>query len=156
MRALPAATKQLLEKVESDHEIVVLIELRHPQIGEPIRLANSLVAITSKGEEYIAFPFTLDFPDIPGSSSKGRITVQNVDRRIGLFLQSLRSPPMIEIMVVASNDWDTWLLHVRKLWLRNIRGDAITVSADIDTWDFSTEPWPSKRVTQSRFPAVFR
>lgn len=155
MRSIPAATRLLLEKTDGDHRLIVLMELRHPQVGETIRLANSYVDVTHRGESYIGFPFSLEFPDAPGSSGKGTVTVQNVDRRIGQMLLALRSPPMIELMVISNNEPDVRLIHVRKLWLRGIRGDEMTVTADIDAWDFATEPWPSVRVVESRYRAVF-
>lgn len=156
MKTLPAASKVLLESEENVEDAVVLAEIRHESLGsEVIRLANAVINVTSKSQLYVGFPFSLEMPSTSQVNSKGRISVQNVDRNIGLFLLALRSPPQIEIIVLSTDDFDTWLMHLRRLWLRNIQGDTLTVSAEIDTWDLATEPWPSKRVVASRYPGVF-
>lgn len=156
MKVLPAATKQLLESEENLEGIILLAEIRHQSLGSTvIRLANAVVDVTSKSNIYVGFPFALSMPAISETNSRGQITVQNVDRRIGLFLTSLRSPPAIELMVLSTDDYNTWLIHLKRLWMRNIQGDALTVTASIDTWDLATEPWPSRRVVAAHFPAVF-
>lgn len=155
MRDIPAATRQLIESEEGLYQPIVLCELRHTSIGaEVIRIANSTSDVVSNGHTYVGFPFTLEMPDA-AKNTRGRIAVQNVDREIGLFLQSLRSPPMIEIIIIVSTNLDTELMHIRRLWLRNIQGDTTQVSGDIDLWDFSTEPWPSRRINATDYPAVF-
>lgn len=153
MKVLPAATKVLLEAEESVEDVVVLVNIIHAD--GIIRLANAVINITSQGNLYVGFPFSIGFPQVSETNSRGQIQVVNVDVRIGQFLLSLRSPPRIEIIVVSSVDFNTYLVHLRGLWLRNIRGNPIQVSADITTWDMATEPWPSRRVVSSNYPAVF-
>lgn len=155
MRSIPAATRQNIESEESASEYIVLLELRHPSIGsDVIRLANALTDIVSNGNTYVGFPFTLSMPDAP-TNQKGQVSVQNVDKSIGQFLLSLRSPPEVDLIVIVSTDPDVELIHARKLWLRNIQGDQLQVSGDLDIWDLATEPWPARRIEASTYPAVF-
>jgi len=155
VKTLDTALKTSIEAQESTDELVVLAIIQHASIGSPLRMANAVVDVVSQGETFIAFPFEIDFPQLSETNSRGRIQVQNVDLRIGQFLLSLQSPPMIELILVSSQDWDTWIVHLRRLYLRHFRGDGIRISADITTWDMATEPWPARRVVAANYPAVF-
>ena len=42
------------------------------------------------------------------------------------------------------------------LFLQNVQCDAVSLSADIRSFDLSSEPWPSIRSTRDRLPGLFR
>lgn len=155
MKVLDFALKTSVEAQESGDQLVVLAIIRHETIGSPLRMANAVVDITSQGDVFTAFPFSIDFPQVSETNSRGRIQIPNVDTRIGQFLLTLNTPPQIELVLVSSQDWDVWIIHLRRLFLRSFRGDTTRISADITTWDLATEPWPARRMVQANYPAVF-
>jgi len=158
MRASAAAVRARLEAWKSGDVYIVLLTITHEVLSEDIRVANNNEDITSQGYNWIGFPFKIDLPSEDDGPPKGQLAIQNVDRRIGPAILSMRGkgPARLRMQVVLSADPDDVWLDYSGYYLRDIRGNAMEISGVIDGWDFGREPWPSRRATQDRFPSLFR
>lgn len=155
-REFSAALKRILNQPRLDDAYLILAELSHEALGgQPLRFANNTEDVISNGATYIGFPFDVTLPGDEEGPPRGKIAIQNVDRRIGITIRGLSSPPRLRLMVVLASDPDTVWLDYKHFWFRNIRMDALHVEGDVDSWDFATEPWPNRRATADRFPGLF-
>jgi hypothetical protein len=82
-----------------------MLEIVHPSIINPIRVANDVVDYEFEGNLYIGFPFELEIVSDTAGTPRGQLRIQNVDRRIGEAVLSLTSPPQLRIILCAQSDF---------------------------------------------------
>lgn len=158
MRANAAAIRPRLEAWKSGDTYITLVTIDHDSLSETIRVANNNEDITSQSFDWIGFPFEIEVPSEDDGPPQGRLSIQNVDRRIGPAILSLKGkgPARMQIQVVLAAEPDNVWLDFEGFYLRDVTGDAMTITGTIDTWDFGREPWPNRRATKDRFPGLFR
>lgn len=154
-RQLPAAYWSGSTLTVSDEDFLVLLTITHEKI-EPVYVVSDVVDVTSNSIEYIGFPFELVFPQEDDQIPRGRLRIQNVDKRIGHALHTLRTPPFLDFKVVLKSDPDEVLMQYKFLRLTNISVDAVAIEGDIGVTDFSSIPWPRTRATKRVLPGLFR
>lgn len=156
-------------RLDIDEAILVLLTITHPSI-EPIRVVNNAPAedgandIVSRGETFIAFPFTLELPGDTEEEPTARIRIANVpyeddagnDRRVSDSLRALTSPPEMAMEIIRSSDPDTVLRRFARFELRTATADAIEVSGELGQAAYGSEPYPNIRVVPSLIPSLFR
>lgn len=156
-------------QLEIDEAILVLLTITHPTI-EPVRVVNNAPAeegandIISRGERFIAYPFSPELPTDTDEQPRARLRIGNVtyedangvERKVSDSLENLTSPPEIAFEIIRSSDPDTVLRRYARFELRNVKWDASEVSGELAQASFASEPWPNIRVTPSLFPALFR
>uniref|UniRef100_UPI003BA98BB0 DUF1833 family protein n=1 Tax=Stappia sp. TaxID=1870903 RepID=UPI003BA98BB0 len=140
---------------QTDEVFLVLLEIDHPQLTEPVRLVSNTEDVVSNGDTYVGFPFEISLFNEDDQTPRAQIRVQNVDRRIGEVVRSLRSVASVAVSVVLASDPDTIELDWIQAELRDVEGDAISVSATIAGQDYTTEPWPVTRATSDILPGLF-
>ena len=88
-RSYSAEYKSTLAKVSMDETPWILLEINHPDLDEPIRGVNDTDAITSNGQEYIAFPFNCILPDdYENRLPRARLSISNVGRDLMFWLET--------------------------------------------------------------------
>ena len=136
--------------------LLVLLTIDHTDLSVPIRVVNNNVNVTSRGDEFIAYPFDLELPAAaPETAPRARLTIDNVTREIGEAVRSISSSPTVLIEVVRTDDFDTLELAFPLLKLRNVRFDASQVTGDILSEDLQLEPYPAHTFAPSSFPGLF-
>jgi hypothetical protein len=134
---------------------LILLTIEHPDIDPPIRVVNNNENVTSRGDEFIAFPFDIDLPgDDPDQMPKARLRIDNIDRQVVVALRSIDSPPAVTIEVILASDPDTVEIAFEGLTLRNAMYDAQTVTADLAFEAILAEPI-AVTITPQRFPGLF-
>lgn len=77
-----------LQGVNRDDPEVILLEITHPELAQPIRVCNDTQDLTSGGNLYVAAPFTFQFPDDrPGQPPRARLVFDNVGRDLMSWLE---------------------------------------------------------------------
>lgn len=70
-----------VNKLNADEALLVILEIEHPLVDDPIRLVNDSQDLLFKGNTYIAMPFILKKQDdIQGELPRATITIANVGR----------------------------------------------------------------------------
>jgi hypothetical protein len=70
-----------VNKLNADEALLVILEIEHPLVDDPIRLVNDSQDLFFKGNTYIAMPFILKKQDdIQGELPRATITIANVGR----------------------------------------------------------------------------
>lgn len=168
-REISASLRQALELQESEEALIVFLTITHPSIDPPIRVCSDTVDYVWDGETYIGFPFDCELLSDNDEPPTAKLSIQNVDRKIGEAVRLLDSAPRLRIDVLAAS-WfnesadprvalgDTPVADYTadKLFLTNIEADALAVKADIVSWNYTQEVWPGIRATQDRLPGIFR
>lgn len=159
MRSFSVAFRSAIEQQYSTAIPLVLVKITHERLNEPIYVANNTEDVVSNGITYTGFPFELTLPseEEDAGQSLGRISIQNVDRAISNAIFSLTGPLTISLYIVLDDDPDDVEFELLDLVLRNVSGDAMTVSGDIGLrYDLSAVPYPGLRATQARCPGLWR
>ena len=148
--------RQAIHAQETSEAFLVLIEIDHDSLSEPIRLSSDAVNTVSNGNTYVAYPFDLVLPDDPEEGvSKGRLIIDNVHRDIIQFVRNLPSAPKVTIRIVLASNPDVIEAEFPNFELVNIQYDALTVSGDLSIRSFMSEPYPGDSFTPSLFPGLF-
>jgi hypothetical protein len=102
---ISASLRRALEEPRSNTYVVVLLEITHPQLGKPIRVANDVVDYVFEDNTYIGFPFDIEIVGDVTTTPRGQLSIQNVDQRISDAILSLTTPPRLRILLFSSDDF---------------------------------------------------
>jgi hypothetical protein len=138
---------------DSSNLPLVLLEIDHSSLSEPIRVCNNKVNIMSNGEDYIGFPFEIILPDSKEDSPPtSKLRIDNVSREIGQAIRLISSPPSVTIKVVRQETPDVIEAEFSGMYMTNVSYDAFSVEADLQFEDLTKEPYPYLTFS----PALFR
>lgn len=177
-RDIPVSIEDSWDAQRSGDGVVVLLTIQHPKLAEPLTIASSLSgdnvgAHMLAGTVYYAIPFRLTLPSDDDQFSRGAFEIMNYEWRVGRAAQVLRTKPILTIELYAARDFTVAMtgdppahqpLGVpRRLgrwpWrtLINVKGDT-WIRGDIGFYgpDPATEPASTLRVTQDKFPCLFK
>src|SRR5690606_26781497 len=100
--------RQALYAPQTEDAFLVLLTLDHENLSAPVRVSSDAVDTESRGEVFVAFPFSLSLPDDEdGRSPRARLVIDNVDRQVVQAVRALSSAPTLLIEVVRAADPDT-------------------------------------------------
>lgn len=167
-----ASFRRSAEANFADEVDLVFLTISHELLIDPIRVVWDNKDFIYNGNTFIGFPFDITLLSDDDTPPKAKLTIQNVDPRIGDTLRTLRSPPRLKIELLSSADFDlnadprveissspdvpAVVFVADKLFLTNVSVDIMQISGDIVGWDYLQRVWPGKRATQSIFPALFK
>jgi hypothetical protein len=166
-RVISASLRRALESRYSGDANLVFVTISNPVLSEPIRIVNDTVDFSYDGHAWVGFPIDLALLSDDDQPPKAQVTFQNVDRKIGMAIRNLVTPPRLKIELLHSRDFDLTVTprapiappaveyRADKLWLTNITVDALEVTADIQGWDYLQRAWPGQRATQDLLPGLF-
>lgn len=135
---------------------VFLVEIQHPAIDPPIRIVVDNEGLTALGHDWMAGQISLLAPSEVDGARSARITVQNVDRRIGDAARQMVTPATVYFRVVERSDPDVIEVEYPPLHIANITGDAIAVTGDLVSILNPLNPARNARATKDTAPGAFR
>lgn len=150
---------------------VIFATLTHPDLEAEIRVARDSVDYFWEGNTYTRGMFDIELISDDERPPRGRISVPNVDRRIGEAVLNILTPIDMRLDIFAVSDFDVLtsgtrtsssspdpdpLLSFTNLQLLNVACTSVALEAEITSWDLSNEPFPGVRVTKDKFPGLFR
>lgn len=157
-RNLTSNAWRAISAESTDKAAIGLLTITHPDLGasNPLRFADALVSLSSRGHTFIGFPFQFTFPR-SSEDQLPRVTVKidNVDRSIVRAIRSLASPPAVTLEVVVSNALDTVEAGPIDLQLKDASYDALVVTGALGAEPFLYEPWPSSTFNPQTAPGLF-
>lgn len=168
-RTISASLKRTINRQEEDEALICFLTITHAMISEPVRVCSDTVDYVWGGNTFIGFPFDLQLLSDNDDPPTAKLSIQNVDQKIGEAVQLLDSPARLRIDVLAASWFNpsatprvaisgtpTPDYTADKLFLTNVKADALAVTADIVSWNYTQEIWPGIRATQDRLPGLFR
>jgi len=140
---------------DTDEGVLVLLTIDHDDISPPIRVVNNTEHVASRGNTFIAFPFSLVLPSSDERSPPvARLTIDNVSREIAQSIRLISTAPDVLIEVVRMKDTEVVELSFPGFRLRNVKWDASTVSGDLVVEDIAQEPYPAFTFSPADFPGL--
>jgi hypothetical protein len=165
-RALTTAFRTNVEASNTDEIGIIFATVSHPGLEEPLPVNSDVVDFVLGGTTYKGVAFSASLLTDDDQPPVGKISIENVDRVIGEAVQLLSTAPAVKVEVYARSDFDnstprmpigtpTPQYTAQGLFLRNINGDVLGITADLGTYDIANEPWPATRSTMQKLPALF-
>lgn len=168
-RVIPTDVAQDLDAPSSPHALLGFLRVDHPTLVAPVLVVSDPINYVINGETYIGCPFEYVVLTDSDSPSIGQLRVQNVDRRIGSALRSMDERAKIGLEVrstmgfnlsvdprVENTHGSSVLYGFLHFSLIDVTVNAVEITGTVRLRDYSQEPWPGKRATQSRCPGLFR
>lgn len=148
--------KKTINAAQAGEDYVVLIEINHPNLSEPIRVNDSGATIVSNDITYRALPFSLIWPDdVDGQSAKATVTIDNVDREIAATVKQMGSRATTIFTMVMASQPDVIEAQYTDFVLADFTGDDYTVQGILTIEDFTTQAYPALKYTPGNHPGLF-
>lgn len=167
-RVIDADAKAGLEAPESVDALLAFLTITHPALPDPIRVVSDVMDYVVSGETYLGLPFEFGVLTDGEGPPMTEMRMQNVDARIGRALLGLNDRAKVTLEIRSSADFDlsqdprtelpggSVLYRFADFDLIDVTGTVSELSGRVMLRDYSQEPWPGQRCTQSRLPALFR
>lgn len=167
-RAIDADVKASLEAPESQDALLAFLTITHLSLPDPIRVVSDVMDYMVSGQTFLGLPFDFGIlTDVEGPPQT-ELRMQNVDLRIGRALLGLNDRAKVTLEIRSSSDFDlsqdprteipggSVLYRFADFDLIDVTVTAAEISGRVMLRDYSQEPWPGQRCTQSRMPGLFR
>lgn len=155
-RSLSTTALAALYAQETGEALLVLLELSHPTLATPIRAVNNHAAVTSNGDEYLAYPFEATLAgEEEDKAPAARIRIDNVDRSIVRAIREITGEPLTaKLSVILASSPDAIEVGPLAFKIRTVDYDAQAVEGDLTLEDVLNEPCPAHRFTPADFPGL--
>ena len=167
-RVIDADIKTALEAPDSVDALLAFLTITHPLLPDPIRVVSDVIDYVVDGQTFKGLPFEFGILSDNEGPPMTELRVQNVDRKIGQALLVLNDRAKVALEIRSSADFDLSLdpreelpggaplYQFAEFDLIDVTATVADITGRIMLRDFSQEPWPGQRCTQSRFPGLFR
>jgi hypothetical protein len=167
-RSISSGYRLSTHSVFSDDVDLIFLTISHDTLLDPLRVVRDTKDYVYDGETWTGFPFEISILSDTDEAPSATLEIQNVDLIIGETIHNLMTPPRLKLELLSSDDFDLTVdprveigtpspeYVADKLFLANVRLDALTVSGEIVGWDYVQRTWPGIRATQNRLPGLFR
>jgi hypothetical protein len=155
---------------ETGEAFVALLTIEHDDLPTTILLTDAGTDIVYAADlldangnvaalagTYVAMPIAIVPPGQSDEQLNGKITIPNIDMRIGEAVDSISTPARITITAVLASQPEVIVggPHLM-LELMNVRGDALVVEGEVSRPALTVEPYPKHWLRPSVFRAAFR
>ena len=167
-RDIGADIKAVIEAPDSVDALLAFLTITHPLLPDPIRVVSDVIDYVVDGQTFKGLPFDFGILSDNEGPPMTELRVQNVDRQIGRALLALNDRAKVALEIRSSADFDlsldpreelpggSPLYQFAEFDLIDVTVTASDISGRVMLRDFSQEPWPGRRCTQSRSPGLFR
>lgn len=166
-RVVSQSLRRELDQQESAEFLLAFLTITHPNMEETIRVVCDPEDFTYGGFNYIGFMFESEILTDGDNFPEARLTVQNVDKRIGDAIRPLIGPPRVKMELIPASEFNltvsprtplgtpTVAYTADHLYLINVDIDALQISGRLSIRNYSQEVWPGVRATQNRCPGLY-
>lgn len=155
-RTLSPTAQQAINAPETGEAFIVLLTIDHPGFTQPIRVSSDAVDTVSRGNTFIAFPFTLSLPDdTDDRPPRARLSIDNIDRQVIQAIRSINSAPSVLIEIVRGADPETVEAAFPDFQMREIGYDVVVVEGVLALEELEGEPYPARVFSPADFPGLF-
>jgi hypothetical protein len=139
----------------TDEAFILLMEIDHPTLTQPIRVARNFENIVSNGETFVGGWFKCGLPSDNDRNDAVEIEVDNVDRAIVDALRAADTAPTVNLMIVMASSPDTIEFGPVEMTMRDGTYDALKVRGSIIFEELFAEPFPGGSFTPASHPGLF-
>lgn len=164
---LTLAQKAALSAPASPEALIAFLTIEHPGLAVPLRMVRNTADMVLGGHTHLAVMFDMALVTDTEGAPQTELRVPNVDARIGAAVRALTDRGRVRLDLCLSSDFDESVVPHTEIGtaapiyaladfeILSVSVTASEVTARIGLRDYSTEPWPSLRATQNRFPGLF-
>jgi hypothetical protein len=149
-----------IRKQESDIVFLTLLTINHADLPSALRLVNNTVNVTSRGQEFQRFPYTIADPSQDSDQSVPRATIRaaNVDRTLMLALRQINGGVPANVLVerISSMDFDFVEKSYEMLLIGASTRPGNMIDLELTLHDGQNEPFPGHTYNPSTFNFGFR
>lgn len=169
MRTTSTQINEEFAKNNSGVAILYFLTFSHPILADALLFVNDLFDYQRGGKLWRGVPFEITFLTDSDQPPQCKLNFQNIDRTIGEKIRLIDSAVRLKIEILTTLDFDlnttpraevgtAAVEYVADyLYLVDVNVTPLSIEATLKSWfEYAREPWPSIKVTQDRFPAIFR
>lgn len=156
-RALSTSLKREMMAAQSGTAAVLLITITHASLAAPIRVCNAGQTVTSRGDDFLHFPFDITFPRASDEAPPSvRLDICGVDRQLIQAVRSIEGErARVALELVHSEDFDVVEIGPIEFDLIDVTYDALVVSGTIGHEPILNEPFPKDIFGPTTTPGIF-
>lgn len=156
-RAYSANYKRAIQATASIEQPVLLLEIAHAGLTEPIRVVNDTQDLTGNGNLFKAMAFRATLPDEQdGSMPRAKLSVDNVGRELVGWLESSQGGTGAEVRMMqllrSAPDVIEWEITMD---LTNVQIDVMQVSGSLGFDDLLNKPAVTLTYRPDTAPGLF-
>ena len=149
--------KSTLAQVNSKETPLILLEIDHPELAEPIYIVNDTQDVVSNTITYIAFPFICKLPDdFENQLPKASISITNVGKELMYWIETTSggqgSTCTFKQILRSNPDVVEWEITMS---LFNVQVDVQNVSAELGFENLFGKPAISMKYRPDNSPGLF-
>jgi Domain of unknown function (DUF1833) len=167
MRTIASTFRANIEASNTSEVVLIFVTITHPDLDAPLYFNSDIRDYILNDNQYIGAALSVSLLSDENSAPTAKLSIPNVDQIIGETVLNLSTSPQFRMEVYAASDWDTnnpanalgtptVEYTAPFLFLRNVACDVLGFTADIISYDLTSEPWPAIRSTADRLPGLFR
>ena len=157
-RTLPITIVEAINAATTDEAFLVLLTLSHSSFSTQ-RVVNNTVAITSNGQTFQPFPFSMVAPpDTDEFQPRIQVTAMDVVGELVVDMRTIagsRERALCTISIIAGSDPDTILAEWEEFEVVGVEYNADALRFDLAVENFLAEPYPGDTMDPARFPGIF-
>lgn len=151
------AFKSTLAEVNATESPLILIEIDHEALTQPVRVVNDMTDVTSNGNLYIAYPFKCVLPDdYENQLPKARIVIDNVGRELMYWIETTgggqNSSCTFKQILRSNPDIIEWQITMN---LYNVQVTMESVTAELGFENLFSKPAITRRYRPDTAPGLF-
>jgi hypothetical protein len=166
-RDLPDSVRASLNAEQTDDALLTFAEITHPLLSGPLRVVADVVPYVWQSVTWHPVLFQFDALTDTDRPTEARVTLPAIDQTIANALIALPDRARISVWVLTSADFDLTadprtaigtpvpLMELLNFDLVDINGNVVSASGRLLLRDYTQEPWPGIRATESRCPGLF-
>jgi hypothetical protein len=154
---MPISTQNTPSLLTTSTDVVWMYLLTITANNRPaLYLVNNNEPITSRGIEYLPYPFSLVLPEDFGDKlPQVRISIDNISLEIVDFIRSEINPPKIKVELITSAYPDIVEKSLDFLQLRDVTYDAMAITGTLEVINVLSARFPAEDYDPTRYPALF-
>ena len=145
-----------LQSDRVDELYLVLVEIEHAVLPEPIRVVLDNADLTALGKNWKKGQLTIRLPNQIEGERSAEISVANVDRQIGNAARQMITPATVRIKIVARDAPDTIEVDFPPMHIANASGNVGMVTGELVSVIDPAAPARNARATKDTAPAAYR
>lgn len=151
------AFKSTLAEVNATESPLILIEIDHEALTQPVRVVNDMTDVTSNGDLYIAYPFKCVLPDdYENQLPKAQIVIDNVGRELMYWIETTgggqNSTCTFKQILRSNPDLVEWQVTMN---LYNVQVTMENVTAELGFENLFNKPAITRRYRPDTAPGLF-
>lgn len=155
-RTLSSTARVATFAAETGEIFLLLLTIDAPGLPEPIRVCSAGGSITSRGNEYVHFPFRLTLSAEDGDAPRpATLEIDNVDRRIVEAIRSVSGEMTVTADIVLASTPSTLEAGPYEFDVGDVTFDASVVRAQLIYQDLLNEPFPGHTFNPTTTPGLY-